>query len=102
MNKITNSIKTLLPVFLSATTEAATITHGDAKLHVNYYDLLMYMIQIMVIIVVFNAIIWICIQIWNCINKRNLGKLHEKLNFMKFLYADKTELYFQFISNYMT
>ena len=102
VNKITASINTLLPIFLPATTQAATIAHGDAKLHVNHYDLLMYMIQIMVIMVVFRAIVWICIQIWDCINTRNLGKLHEKLNVMQFLYADKTELYFQFMSNYMT
>ena len=45
---------------------------------------------------------WLCIQFWNCINTRNLGKLQEKLTFMKFLYADKTDLYMQFMSNYMT
>ena len=39
---------------------------------------------------------------WDCITTINLGILHEKLNFMQFLYADKTELYFQFMSNYMT
>ena len=44
----------------------------------------------------------LCIHIWNCINTRNLGKLQEKLTFMKFLYADKTDLYMQFMSNYMT
>ena len=37
------------------------------------------------------AIIWLCIQFWNCINTRNLGKLQEKFTFMKFLYADKTD-----------
>ena len=76
----------------------ATITHGVAKLHVNHSDLLMYMIQIMIIMVLFSTIIWICIQIWNCINTRNFGKS----NVMQFLYADKTELYFQFMSNYLT
>ena len=35
----------------------ATITHGDAKLHVNYSDLLMYMIQI----IIFSTFIWIYI-----------------------------------------
>ena len=45
VNKITASINTLLPILLPATTQAATIIHGDAKLHVNYSDLLMYMIQ---------------------------------------------------------
>ena len=38
VNKITTSINTLLPILLPATTQVATITHGDAKLHVNYYD----------------------------------------------------------------
>ena len=101
MNKITASIKTLLPVGLPTATQAATITNDDTELHTDYYDLFVYMIQIMVIMAIFSAIIWICIQIWNCINTRNLGRLHEKLNFMQFLYADKTELYFQFMSNYM-
>ena len=41
--------------------------------------------------VILFAIIWLCIQFWNCINTRNLGKLQENLTFMKFLYADKTE-----------
>ena len=44
----------------------------------------------MIVMAVLNAIVWLCIQIWNCINTKNLGKLHEKLTFMKFLYADKT------------
>ena len=60
------------------------------------------MIQIMVIMVIFSAIVWICIQIWNCIHTRNYGRLHEKLNFIEFLCADKTEIYFQFMSYYMT
>ena len=85
-NKITASINTLLLILLPATTQVATITHGDAKLHVNYSDLLMYMIQIIVIMVVFSTIVWICIQIWNCINTRNLGKLYDNLNVMQFLY----------------
>ena len=60
------------------------------------------MIQIIIIMVVFSTIVWICIQIWNCINIRNLGKLYEKLNVMHFLYGDRTELYFQFMSSFMT
>ena len=48
------------------------------------------------------ATIWLCIQFWNCINTRNLGRLQEKLTFMKFLCVDKTDLYMQFMSNYMT
>ena len=43
-----------------------------------------------------------CIQIWNYINTRHFGKLHEKLNIRQFLYADKTDCYLQFMSNYMT
>ena len=35
-------------------------------------------------------------------NTRNFGKLHEKLNIRQFLYADKTDCYLQFMSNYMT
>ena len=42
----------------------ATIIHGDAKLHISHFDLLM-----------------CCIQIWNCINTRNFGQLHEKLKY---------------------
>ena len=91
-----------MPAALPATAQAATITHGDIKLHIDCYDILIYAIQIMIVMVVLSAIVWTCIQIWNCINTRNLGKLQEKLNFMQFLSADKTELYFQFMSNYMT
>ena len=43
MSKIAANIDTLLLIFLPTTTQAATITHHDAKLHVNYFDLLMYM-----------------------------------------------------------
>ena len=102
VNKITASIKTLLPAALPAVTQAATITHGDVKLHIDNSDILMYAIQIMFVMAILFATIWLCIQIWNCINTRNLGKLQEKLTFMKFLYADKTDLYMQFMSNYMT
>ena len=56
----------------------------------------------MIVVEILFAIFWLCIHIWNCINTRNLGKLQEKLTFMKFLFADKTDLYMQFISNYMT
>ena len=62
----------------------------------------MYAIQIMIVMAILFTTIWLCIQFWNCINTRNLGKLQEKLTFMKFLYADKTDLYMQFMSNYMT
>ena len=44
VNKITASIKSLLPAALPATTQAATITHGDVELHIDYFDILMYAI----------------------------------------------------------
>ena len=102
INKITASIKTLLPAALPATVQAATITHGDVSLHIDYFEILLYAIQIMIVMGVLYAIVWFIVQIWNCVNTRNLGNLQEKLSFMKFLYADKTELYFQFMSNHMT
>ena len=102
VNKITASIKTLLPATLPAVTQAATITHDDVELHIDNFDILIYAIQIMIVMVILIATIWLCIQFWKCINTRNLGKLQEKLTFMKFLYADKTDLYIQFMSNYMT
>ena len=40
VNKITASIKSLLPAALTATAQAATITHGDMELHIDYYDIL--------------------------------------------------------------
>ena len=91
VNKITASIKTLLPAALPAVAQVATFTHGDVELHINFSDILMYAIQIMIVMVILFAIIWLCIQFWNCIYTRNLGKLQENLTFMKFLYADKTE-----------
>ena len=102
VNKITASIKTLLPAALPAVAQAATITHGDVELHIDYFDILVYAIQIRIVMAILFAIVWLCIHIWNCINTRNLGKLQEKLTFMKFLYADKTDLYMQFMSNHMT
>ena len=99
VNKVTASIKTLLPVSLPAATQAAFISNDETELHIDYYDLFMYMVHIVVIMVLFYATLWIWIQICNCINTRNLGRLHEKLNFLQFLYADKTELYFQFMTN---
>ena len=70
--------------------------------YTDYFDILIYAIQIMIFMAILFAIVWLCIHIWNCINTRNFGKLQEKLTFMKFLYADKTDLYLQFMSNYMT
>ena len=102
VNKITASIKTLLPATLPAVTQAATITHDDVELHMGNFDILIYAIQIMIVMAILIATIWLCIQFWNCVNTRNLGRLQEKLTFMKFLYADKTDLYMQFMSNYMT
>ena len=102
VNKITASIKTLLPATLLAVTQAAVITNDDVELQINNFDILIYAIQIMIVMEILIATIWLCIQIWNCINTRNLGRLQEKLTFMKFLYTDKTDLYMQFMSNYMT
>ena len=73
VNKITASIKTLLPAALPAVTQAATITHGDVKIHIDNSDILIYAIQIMIVIAILIAAIWLCIQFWNCINTRNLG-----------------------------
>ena len=95
VNKITASIKTLLPVTLPAVTQAAAITHEDVTLQINNIDILIYAIQIITVMAIIIAVIWLCIQIWNCINTRNLGRLQEKLTFMKFLYADKTDIYLQ-------
>ena len=102
INKITASIKTLLSAALPATVQAATITHGDVSLHIDYFEILLYAIQIIIVMGVLYAIFWFIVKIWNCVNTRNLGNLQEKLSFMKFLYTDKTELYFQFMSNHMT
>ena len=102
INKITASIKTLLPAALPATVQTATITHGDVSLHIDYFEILLYAIQIMIVMGVLYAIFWFIVKIWNCVNTRNLGNWQEKLSFMKFLYTDKTELYFQFMSNHMT
>ena len=102
VNKITASIKTLLPATLPAVTQAADVTHDDVELQIDNFDSLIYATQIMTIMAILIATIWLCIQFWNCINTRNLGRLQEKLTFMKFLYADKTDLYMQFMSNYMT
>ena len=99
---MTASIKTLLPATLPAVTQAAAVTHDDVELQLDNFDIFIYAIQIMTIMAILIATIWLCIQIWNCINTRNLGRLQEKLTFMKFLYADKTDLYMQFMSNYMT
>ena len=52
VNKITASIKTLLPAALPAVAQAATITHGDVKLHTDYFDILMYAIEIMIVMVI--------------------------------------------------
>ena len=36
---------------------AATITHGDAKLHINYFDLLMYILQVIITMIIFGIIL---------------------------------------------
>ena len=68
VNKITASIKTILPATLPAVTQAATITHDDVKLHIENFDILIYAIQIMIVTAILIATIWLCIQFWNCIN----------------------------------
>ena len=35
---------------------AATITHGDAKLYINYFDLLMYFLQVIITMIIFGII----------------------------------------------
>ena len=35
---------------------AATITQGDAKLHIDYFDLLMYFLQVIITIIIFGII----------------------------------------------
>ena len=90
INKITASIKTLLPAALPATVQAATITHGDVSLHLDYFEILLYAIEIITVMGVLYGILWFIVEIWDCVNTRNLGNLKEKLSFMKFLYIDKT------------
>ena len=102
INKITASIKTLLPAALPATVQATTITHGDVSLHIDFFEILLHANEIITVMGVLYAILWFILKIWNCVNTRNLGNLKEKLSFMKFLFIDKTELYFQFMSNHMT
>ena len=36
---------------------AATITHGDAKLHIDYFDLLMYFLQVIIAMIIFDIIL---------------------------------------------
>ena len=81
VNKITARIKTLLPAALPVTVQAATITHGDVSLHIDYFEILLYAIQIMIVMGVLYAIVWFIVQIWNCVNTRNLGNL-ENLEFV--------------------
>ena len=59
VNKITASIKTLLPAALPAVAQAATITHGDVELHINYFDILMYAIQIMIVMKILFGYVYI-------------------------------------------
>ena len=73
VNKITASIKTLLPAALQATAQAATIPHRDVELHMDYFDIFMHAIKIMIVMVILIAVVWLCIQIWNCNHTRNLG-----------------------------
>ena len=36
---------------------AATITHGDAKLHINSFDLIMYFLQVITTMIIFGIIL---------------------------------------------
>ena len=58
INKITASIKTLLPAALPTTVKAATITHGDVSLHIDYFEILLYAIQIIIVMGVIYVIVW--------------------------------------------
>ena len=49
-----NMVKTLNFINLC---NAATITHGDANLHINYFDLLMYILQVIITMIIFGIII---------------------------------------------
>ena len=68
VDKITTSIKTLLPISMAGSTQAATITNGYTELHTDYFELFLHMIQLMVIMIIFSEIVCICTQIWNYIN----------------------------------
>ena len=85
VNKITASIKTLLPISLPDTVQAAIISHGDTRFHIDYVELWFYMVQFMVMMIIFVAVIWICIQLWKDINTRNIGRLQQKFNCLQFL-----------------
>ena len=58
-----NMVTTFIFIILC---NAPTITHGDVKLQINYFDLLMYFLQAII-----TMILLFFIQIWNCINTRN-------------------------------
>ena len=59
INKITASIKTLLPAALPATVQAATFTHGDVNLHMDYFEILLYAIEIITVMgVVYITVTW--------------------------------------------
>ena len=62
INKITASIKTLLPAALPATVQAATITHGDVSLHIDYFEILLYAIQIIIVMGVLYANFWLIVK----------------------------------------
>ena len=36
---------------------AATITHGDVKLHIDYFDLLLYFLQVIITMIIFGIIL---------------------------------------------
>ena len=54
VNKITASIKTLLPVTLPAVTQAAAVTHDDVELQIDNFDI--YMIVMAILIVLYGYV----------------------------------------------
>ena len=69
---VQNMVKTLNFINLCNT---ATITHGDAKLHINYFDLFMNFLQVIIIMIIL---------------------------FLKYVYRFGTVLIQEILENYMT
>ena len=77
----------------------ATITHGNAKLHINYFDLLMYFLQVIIImIILFFKYVY---RFGTVLIQEILENYMRNQNIRQFLHADKTDFYLQFMSHYM-
>ena len=63
VNKITASIKALLQISLPHTVQAAIISNGDTRFHIDYVELWFYMVQFMIMMIIFVTVIWISIQL---------------------------------------